>query len=336
MSYRKDIAKAWAHVHSIPSHELETEFGTVEYAVQGNGPPVLMSHGILGCHTEGVGMVRAYVGVESRAIAPSRFGYFGSTMPPDATPAIQADVYARLLDHLEIDRALVVGYSAGGPSAIEFSLRYPERVRALALTASALPPSVKQPGFMRPVLSTITRTDLVFWMFKAFMPAKLRGLMGIPKGYVASPNEEVTIREVGESIFPIVPRRVGFVFDAFVGNIYSRQIPLEDLAVPTIIVHSADDALAPYDHAVNAAARIPGAQFVTMPQGRSPLPGPRDRRVPRRPGVPCLWRRRTDAHRQPRRLSHANPVLLPHEERTGSREQDRTTSLRLLATNLTR
>jgi 2-hydroxy-6-oxonona-2,4-dienedioate hydrolase len=334
MSYRKDIAQAWAHVHSIPSRELETVFGTVEYAVQGDGPPVLMSHGILGCHTEGVGMVRAYVGVKSRAIAPSRFGYFGSTMPPDATPAIQADVYASLLDHLEIDRALVVGYSAGGPSAIEFALRYPERVRALALTASALPPSVKQPGFMRPVLSTITRTDLVFWMFKAFMPDKLRGLMGVPKDYVAPLNEEVTIREVGESILPIVPRRVGFVFDAFVGNIYSRQIPLEDVAVPTIIVHSADDALAPYAHAVNAADRIPGAQFVTMPKGGHLFLG-------HEADVSCaiqefLWRRCTDAHGQPGRLSHANPVLLPHEERTGSREQNRTTSHRLLATTLPR
>jgi pimeloyl-ACP methyl ester carboxylesterase len=267
MSYRKDIEKARDHVGSIPSRKLETEIGAVEHAVVGTGQAVLMSHGILGCHTEGVGMVGTYFGTDCMAIAPSRFGYFGSTMLGDATPALQADIYEKLLDHLEVDRALVIGYSAGGPSAIEFALRHPERVLALALTSSALPPSVKPPGFMAPVLSTITRTELLFWMFKTFMRRKLRGIMGVPKDYVATADEEVRIHDVGESIFPIVPRRVGFVFDAFVGNPYVAQSALEEIKVPTIIVHSADDSLAPYEHAVNAVARIPNAEFVTLDTG---------------------------------------------------------------------
>jgi 2-hydroxy-6-oxonona-2,4-dienedioate hydrolase len=267
MSYRRDISNAWAHVRSIPSRKLETELGVTEYAVEGTGQPVLMSHGILGCHTEGIGMVGSYFGTHCMAIAPSRFGYFGSTMPGDATPALQADVYEKLLDHLEVDRALVIGYSAGGPSTIEFAIRHPERVLALALTSSALPPSVKPARFMAPVLSTITRTEFLFWMFKAYMPRKLRRMMGVPKDYVPTADEETRIHDVAESIFPMVPRRVGFVFDAFLGNPYVRQSRLEDIAVPTIIVHSADDSLAPYDHAVSAAARIPDAEFVTLPKG---------------------------------------------------------------------
>jgi 2-hydroxy-6-oxonona-2,4-dienedioate hydrolase len=35
-----------------------------------------------------------------RVIGPSRLGYFGSTLPKDASPADQADAYALLLDHL--------------------------------------------------------------------------------------------------------------------------------------------------------------------------------------------------------------------------------------------
>jgi pimeloyl-ACP methyl ester carboxylesterase len=266
-TYNDDIERAWAHVRDVPSRTLETSFGTVEFAVQGSGQAVLMSHGILGCHTEGVGMVGAYFGADCMAIAPSRFGYFGSAMPDDATPALQADAYEKLLDHLEVDRALVIGYSAGGPSAIEFAIRHPERMLALALTSSALPPSVKPPSLMAPVLSTITRTEFFFWMFKAFMPRTLRGLMGVPRNYVPTPDEEVRIRDVRESIFPIVPRRVGFVFDAFVGNPYVGQCALEDINVPTLIVHSADDVLAPYENAVNAARRIPNAEFVTMSRG---------------------------------------------------------------------
>jgi hypothetical protein len=39
-------------------------------------------------------------------VAPSRFGYFGSTLPPRATAAWSAAVYALLLDRPGIDRAI--------------------------------------------------------------------------------------------------------------------------------------------------------------------------------------------------------------------------------------
>jgi len=62
-----------------------------------------------------------------RVIAPSRFGYFGSTLPQGGTPADQADAYALLLEHLGVDRAVVVGFSAGSGSILEFARRHPER-----------------------------------------------------------------------------------------------------------------------------------------------------------------------------------------------------------------
>jgi len=91
--------------------------------------------------------------------------------------------------------------------------------------------------------------------------------MGVPKRYEATPAEAETIRAVGESIFPVTARRRGFVFDAFTGNIWGRRWQLEDIAVPTLIVHAADDSYAPYQHAVAAAGRISGAEFVTIDQG---------------------------------------------------------------------
>lgn len=67
-----------------------------------------MSHGVMGAHPQGLGMVTTYYG-PAFAIAPSRFGYFGSSLPADATPAMQADIYAELLDDLGVERAVVVG-----------------------------------------------------------------------------------------------------------------------------------------------------------------------------------------------------------------------------------
>jgi pimeloyl-ACP methyl ester carboxylesterase len=114
MSYRKDIKTAWERVHAVPSRTFESSLGPVEYALEGEGPPLLMSHGIQGSHVEGISMVETYVGTGWMGIAPSRFGYFGSALPNHATPALQADVYVELLDHLGVDRAVAMGYSAGG------------------------------------------------------------------------------------------------------------------------------------------------------------------------------------------------------------------------------
>lgn len=112
--YHRDLVEAWAHIHAVRSQLLDTPDGRVEYVTSGAGRPLLMSHGILGGHVEGLGMVATYVGQHVHAIAPSRFGYFRSDLPRDATPALQADAYAILLDHLGIDEAVIVGYSAGG------------------------------------------------------------------------------------------------------------------------------------------------------------------------------------------------------------------------------
>jgi pimeloyl-ACP methyl ester carboxylesterase len=265
--YVEDINSAWVRVNAVPSLEFKSSLGAVEYAVDGAGLPVLMSHGIQGSHAEGIKMIATYYGDDCSGIAPSRFGYFGSALPENATPALQADVYAELLDHLGIERAVIIGYSAGGPSAIAFGLRHPERVVALVLLASALPPSSRPPPFLVPIFGTITRTERIFWMLKTYAPGVLRRLMGVPKGYIATPDEQETIREVGESIFPVTPRRKGFVFDAFVGNVWVRRLPLEALNVATLIVHSADDTLAPYEHAVRAVPRIPSTEFVTLESG---------------------------------------------------------------------
>lgn len=99
---RRDMHRAWDRVLAIPSEELKTPRGTVEYAERGQGPPVLVSHGIMGGHDVGLGLSDSYIGPAVHVIAPSRFGYFRSALPESASPAVQADVYALLLDHLGV------------------------------------------------------------------------------------------------------------------------------------------------------------------------------------------------------------------------------------------
>lgn len=122
-TYGEDMRRAWERINSFPPQRLETRCGTIEYADQGQGVPLLVSHGVLGCHVDG--WWADLPGPGFRVIGPSRFGYFGSTLPKDATPADQADAYALLLDHLGVDRAVVIAFSAGSRSVLEFARRHP-------------------------------------------------------------------------------------------------------------------------------------------------------------------------------------------------------------------
>jgi pimeloyl-ACP methyl ester carboxylesterase len=268
-SYETELGKAWARVRGVPSLTLQTSVAKLEYSTAGNGQPVLMSHGVMGGHPEGLGMVNTYNG-DAFAIAPSRFGYFGSELPREATPGLQADVYAELLNHLEIDRAVVFGFSAGGPSTIEFALRHSDRVELLVLASSALPRR-PIPGIAKrigaPLMRLILRSNFPFWLFKTAMPGTFRHLLGVPKRYELSLSEQAAFQEVAESVFPIIPRREGAVFDTFIGNPHVSGCPLEEITAPTLIVHAADDALAPYETAVAAATRMRSARFVTIKAG---------------------------------------------------------------------
>ncbi len=63
----------------------------------------------------------------------------GQTPPPEGQPTLKdlADQLAALLDHLNIDKAALVGFSMGGMVARRFAQDYPARTTALAILHSA-------------------------------------------------------------------------------------------------------------------------------------------------------------------------------------------------------
>jgi hypothetical protein len=101
MTFAAEMRRARDRVAAVPSNTLTTRWGAVEFVDEGRGVPLLISHGVLGGHDNIRDLTDLWVGHDYRAIGPSRFGYLGSAMPDNATPADQADSYAALLDHLD-------------------------------------------------------------------------------------------------------------------------------------------------------------------------------------------------------------------------------------------
>jgi pimeloyl-ACP methyl ester carboxylesterase len=228
--YRRDIEAARRRLAARQHHSIQTHYGSVQYAEHGQGPPLLFSHPLVGGFDVGLGCAQTWIGDGFRVIAPSRFGYLGSSLPQGILPADQADAYAVLLDRLGIQRAAIVGYSAGGPSAIQFALRHPDRTSGLILFASALPGKAGRPP--RPV-AQLLYTDLVFWTLKAYLPRLFLRCLGMPKGLAPTPDQWTAIVESEESLFPIRPRKQGALYDAYVSNPDVQDSPLEELSVPT-------------------------------------------------------------------------------------------------------
>jgi len=267
-TYREDMRRAWDRINSFPTHRAQTRLGTIEYADEGDGLPLLVSHGVLGCHVDTVdGWWANLPGPGFRVIGPSRFGYFGSTLPKAATPADQADAYALLLDHSKIDRAFVIGFSAGSGSIVELARRHPERVIGLILASCRLGGGITFPAAFAPLFRIAYSADPLFWTFKKLMPAAYAQVMGMPKGYRPSPDEAEAVGSGMNMLFPLKPRREGAVFDGFVSNLAVDRFPFEQIPVPTLVINARDDTFAPYRFAASAAARIPAAKLVSIQSG---------------------------------------------------------------------
>ncbi len=111
---------------------------TIQYLDKGRGAPVVLLHGFTGSyarHWEAPGVIAALEGAGYRVIAMDCRGHGQSGKPHDATQyglEMVQDV-VRLLDHLHIDRTHLVGYSMGGEIALQFAVRYPARLKTVAV-----------------------------------------------------------------------------------------------------------------------------------------------------------------------------------------------------------
>jgi pimeloyl-ACP methyl ester carboxylesterase len=92
-----------------------------------------------------------------------------------------------------------------------------------------------------------------------------RLVAAVPRGFAMSSDDVRYVNEFIDSLFPMSPE--GYNFDLFVSNADVTNYNLAAISVPTLIAHTKDDQLASHEASQRAAARIPGARFVSLESG---------------------------------------------------------------------
>jgi pimeloyl-ACP methyl ester carboxylesterase len=124
------------------SSNLDTESGfapsgdtQIYFETAGSGPPLVFLHA-------GVSDLRMWdpqFDLFSRSFRVVRYDHrgFGKTRPTH-TPFMLHEDLLSVMRHLGIARAILVGCSMGGTTAVDFALAYPDMVDALVLSGSGL------------------------------------------------------------------------------------------------------------------------------------------------------------------------------------------------------
>ena len=220
-SYRRDLAASRARVRR-GSRVLKTRCGQIEIGETGVGTPLILVHGAGGGFDQGLSLGRQLAARGFRVVAPSRFGYLRTPLPPIASPAAQADAHGCLLDSLGIAQAAIIGVSAGAPSALQFAIRHPERCTGLVLVVPlaykppSQPSAASRPSRWRDrLLNIIVGADFPFWLVSRFArDTAIRMVLATPPQLVraASPIEQGRVASLLTNILLLSARPKSGVF----------------------------------------------------------------------------------------------------------------------------
>jgi pimeloyl-ACP methyl ester carboxylesterase len=133
-----ECARAWLKLAGVRSECVQLGPYRLHYYVGGQGPPLLLLHG-LGARAENW---------SSLMVACTRHGHqvyaldllgFGRSDRPDVdySIALQTQVLEQFLDSRRLERADLGGWSMGGWVALKFALDHPQRVRRIFVIDSA-------------------------------------------------------------------------------------------------------------------------------------------------------------------------------------------------------
>lgn len=220
----------------------------IHYFVGGEGPPLLLVHGVASRAADAAPLFRALM-QHRRVYAPDLLGYGESEKPRDSdySVATQTEVVRRFMDAVGLREADVIGVSMGGWITLKLAADHPQRVRRLVLVSSAglqYPTTLHERSFSAENLdelreSLALQTDKAAWLPEFVLRDFLRN----------SRRRAWVVRRSMRSMFAGA-------------DLLDRK--LERVRMPVLLVWGTNDRIVPFAVAHAMQREIPHAKLVDL------------------------------------------------------------------------
>ncbi len=241
----------------------------VHYKQMGSGEPVIiLLHGF-GASVFSWREVMTPLANHGTVIAFDRpaFGLTQRPMPGEwqgqnpYSPEAQVALVIGLMDALEIDRAILIGNSAGGTVALSTALAYPQRINGLVLVDAAVYSGGGVPAWIRPLLR-LPQYDRVGQLISRSLlqngdrliesawhdPARITA--EVLEGY----RKPLKVNNWDRALWELTK--------ASGASDLAARLP--DVKMPVLVVSGDDDRIVPTDQSVRLSEEIDGARLVVF------------------------------------------------------------------------
>src|SRR5271154_2960478 len=255
--------------HQFEEWEIELHGRRVIYRVAGNGPPIVLIHGMLNSSSHWESVARD-LAEDYTVIAPDLIGHGDSAAPRgDYSLGAHAASIRDLLAAIGVDRASIVGHSLGGGVAMQFFYQFPQRVERLVLISSG--------GLGRevsPMLRTAALPGMSVLLSLTIHP-RLLGAMWAVGGRLRQRGigAGVYVQATARALRPLenAEARQAFLHTLrSVIDVHGQRVAATDRlglleSMPTLIVWGESDHTIPIQHGRLAHDAIPRSVFQTLP-----------------------------------------------------------------------
>jgi 3-oxoadipate enol-lactonase len=254
------IGQASAPGTAIQTVKLPITGGHIAYDTAGSGATVVLLHGAFMDRRSWDAQMAPFA--KQFRVVRYDIRPFGESSAPEEAYNVPGDLL-RLLDHLKVDRAHLVGHSFGGAVALDFALQYPDRVGALVL-AAALPN-----GFVPPQ-DELKHITAIFAAVKNGDDAIVEAWLAHPMWTVARTRpalvkelEAITRRNLAPFRMPFAP---------YVQMKPAAITRLADVRAPTLVIFGDRDMPSIKQSGQLVAKEINGAVLKVIPGADHALP----------------------------------------------------------------
>ena len=178
-------------------------------------------------------------------------------------PQAQVDIVIGLMDELGVEKAILVGNSAGGTVSMQVALQHPERVQALILVDAAVYAGGGAPSWSRPILKTSQMNHVG--------PLIARQLQAQGVEFIKTAWHDPS--KITQDIFDGYQKPLQIenwdkaLWQLTVASEESGLVErLTEITIPTLVITGDDDRIVPTEQSLRLADELPNAELKVIAQ----------------------------------------------------------------------